>query len=79
LGDERLEEGAETERSWSSVVRDRVDDPRSGETPVRVIVQYTVVDGEDGEALRERQAEAIREVLVYLCASARQTVSGRQG
>jgi hypothetical protein len=73
LGDERLEEGAEIERSWSSVARDGVDGLPSGAAPVRVVVRYTVVGGEDGEALRERQAEAIGEVLVCLYSSVSQT------
>jgi hypothetical protein len=56
-----LDDVTETERPWSLVDR---DGPVTEGSP-RVTVHYVVVDGEDGEALRERQARAIRALVKW--------------
>lgn len=70
-GDGGLEERAEVERPWSLVARHGAGAADDGETPSgaarpRVIVEYVVVDGEDAEVLRERQAMAIRVVVEWV-------------
>lgn len=69
--DHGLDDSAEVERPWSSVTRGGLSDAvHSGESPrpkapLRVVIEYVVVDGKDGEALRRHQAAAIREVLEW--------------
>ncbi|WP_157856321.1 hypothetical protein [Actinacidiphila yeochonensis] len=58
---------AETERPWSSVTRIPDELPCSADG-LRVVEEYVVVEGEDAQALAQRQADAIREVLEWLYA-----------
>ncbi|WP_147437600.1 hypothetical protein [Streptomyces radicis] len=72
-GDGGLEVLGETERPWSSITHDGAGPPNDGSKQprggrLRVIVHYVVIDGEDGDALRERQATAIRAVLEWATA-----------
>ncbi|MFI9548922.1 hypothetical protein ACIHAR_34205 [Streptomyces sp. NPDC052016] len=45
---------------------------------LRVLVEYVVVDGEDAQALAQRQDAAIREVLTWLYARHSATPEGGQ-
>lgn len=64
--DRGLDDTAESERPWTTIVRDNVE-TRSSEG-LRVVVEYVVVDGEEAQALAQRQGAAIREVLEWLYA-----------
>jgi hypothetical protein len=67
LQDDGLDDAAETERPWSTTVRmpEGISSPTQR---LRVVVEYVVVEGEDAQALAQRQAIAIREVLEWLYA-----------
>ncbi|MFI1334731.1 hypothetical protein ACH4U7_32415 [Streptomyces sp. NPDC020845] len=64
--DSGLDDVAEMERPWTTTVRDNTE-TRSSEG-LRVVVEYVVVDGEEAQALAQRQGAAIREVLEWLYA-----------
>ncbi|MFC1437968.1 hypothetical protein ABUW04_06825 [Streptacidiphilus sp. N1-10] len=53
-----LDEPPERERAWTST--------DSAGHPLRVTVEYILIDGEAGEALARRQAAAIRRALQWL-------------
>lgn len=68
--DRGLEDVPEIERPWSTPGHDTRRRPgpsaRRGPRPApvsRVVIEYEVVDGEDAQAVEERQTAAIREVL----------------
>lgn len=48
------------------------------ERPLRVTVEYLVVDGPEGEALQRCQDAAIREALEWACAPGGRESRGRQ-
>ena len=62
-----LDDTAETERPWSSATSVTPGKSCSAEVP-RVVVEYVAVDGEDAQALAQRQGAVIREVLEWLYA-----------
>ena len=63
--DHGLDKFTEVERPWSPDIGTRQELPCSADRRP-VIVEYIVVDGEDAEALAERQGAAIREVLEWI-------------
>ncbi|MEU6142400.1 hypothetical protein ABZ848_18760 [Streptomyces sp. NPDC047081] len=66
--DRGLDDAAETERPWSSVGASPAPRMAGADGAPTVTVRYVVVDGPDGEALAQRQAAAIRQVLAWLAA-----------
>ncbi|WP_419997801.1 hypothetical protein [Streptomyces boninensis] len=78
--DDGLDEDGETERRWSTATPDIGGEPatpipRALSAPVaKVVIEYVAVGGVDAKALEERQAAAIREVL--LCLHARRVDAG---
>ena len=64
--DRGLDDTAESERPWTTTVRGNAE-TRSSEG-LRVVVEYVVVDGEEAQAVAQRQGVAIREVLEWLYA-----------
>ncbi|MGP3949651.1 hypothetical protein [Streptomyces sp. 7N604] len=65
--DRGLDDAAETERPWTTIARQPAE-LASSPKELRVVVEYVVVEGEDAQALAQRQAVAIREVLEWLYA-----------
>jgi hypothetical protein len=65
--DGRLDYTAETERPWTTTVGVTRGKRCSAEVPW-MVVEYVAVDGEDAQALTQRQGAAIREVLEWLYA-----------
>ncbi|WP_159025331.1 hypothetical protein [Streptomyces pluripotens] len=65
--DRGLDDPAEAERPWTTTTRIPDELPCSADG-LRVVVEYVVVEGEDAQALAQRQAVAIREVLEWLYA-----------
>lgn len=65
--DGSLDDTAETEPPPTATVSVAPERPCSAEGP-RVVVEYLAVDGEDAQALAQRQDAAIREVLEWLYA-----------
>ncbi len=62
-----LDDTAEAERPWSATVSAAPGKRCSAKRP-RVVVEYVAVDGEDAQALAQRQGASIREVLEWLYA-----------
>lgn len=62
-----LDDTAEAERPWSATVCVAPDKHCSAKGP-RVVVAYVAIEGEDAQALAQRQGAAIREVLEWLYA-----------
>ncbi|MFB7497137.1 hypothetical protein ACFC09_21040 [Streptomyces sp. NPDC056161] len=67
LQDDGLDDVAETERPGLTTVRmpEGISSPTQR---LRVVVEHVVVEGEDAQALAQRQTIAIREVLEWLYA-----------
>lgn len=63
--DHGLDAVPETERPWSTDIGMPQELPCSADRRP-VIVEYVVVDGDDAEALAQRQGAAIREVLEWI-------------
>ncbi|MFF5590114.1 hypothetical protein [Streptomyces hygroscopicus] len=64
--DRGLDDAAEMERLWTTTGRGNAE-TRASEG-LRVVVEYVVVDGEEAQALAQRQGVVIREVLEWLYA-----------
>lgn len=60
-----LDDTAEAERLWTATVSVTPGKPCTAQRP-RAVVEYVTVDGEDAQALAQRQGAAICEVLEWL-------------